>query len=152
MRTALRRGGGGTGQGRGGIEGEAIPLNSDNPRYNDYLEQVRRRIKEKWTFPPCMKNERTMDCERYQTSLFVEFGILEDGRLGFVDVMQSSPYAIYNEFATNAIKLASPFPPVPPVMMAAMRTGSTGLLLSFEMRYVLIDPSFSYILADPRKR
>ena len=145
---ALRRGGGGTGQGRGGIEGEAIPLESDNPRYNDYLDKVRRAIKEKWSFP-CQKNERTMQCELHQTSLSVEFGILKDGNLGFVDVLQASPYPIYNDFAVNAIKLAS-FPPVPQVMMDAMRPGSKGLLLSFEMRYLLIDPTFSYILPPPR--
>ncbi len=43
----------------------------------------------------------------------IEFGILKDGRVQFVDVVQHSEYAIYDEYAVNAIKLASPFPPVP---------------------------------------
>ena len=89
MRTALRRGAGGTGlQGRGGIEGEAIPLDSEDPNYNDYLDQVRRRIKEKWGYP-CVGTPR--NCEYKTASLDVHFGILKDGRVQFVDVVRSSP-------------------------------------------------------------
>ena len=90
MRTALRRGAGGTGlQGRGGIEGEPIRLDSEDPRYNDYLEQIRRRIKAKWGYP-CIQAERS--CEYKEATLDIEFGILKDGRVQFVDIVHASDY------------------------------------------------------------
>src|SRR5439155_440997 len=65
-RTALRRGGpggaGGSGEGWAGIEGEPIPLDSSDPKYNDYLERVRRMIKEKWGYP-CIKDIATGHCD-----------------------------------------------------------------------------------------
>jgi len=146
MRTALRRGGGGTGQNRGGIEGEPIPLDSDNPRYNDFLEQVRRRIKEKWGYP-CVLKEGTAGrhCEYKTASLDVHFGILKDGRVQFVEVVRNSEYVIYDEYAVNAIKLASPFPPVPAEMMRQVRAGSTGVPISARFMYVL-DSSLTNLL------
>jgi outer membrane biosynthesis protein TonB len=136
VRAALRRGAGGPGQGRGGIEGDPIPLDSPDGRYSDYLEQVKRKIKQHWGFP-CVKNARTRECQHYTTSLDVQFGILEDGRVQFVDVVRVADHAIYDDYAVNAIKLASPFPPVPPAMMRAMQSGSTGLALSARFSYVV---------------
>ena len=124
--TALRRGSGGAGgrgDGREGIEGEPIALDSADPKYTDYLDQVRRRIKEKWGFP-CVKNNVT--CEYKDAQLIVEFGILKGGQLQFVDLRDSSGLSIYDDFALNAIKLAAPYPEVPPSMLMAMRQGSTG--------------------------
>jgi TonB family protein len=136
VRAALRRGSGGQGQGRGGIEGDPVPLDSTNERYSEYLEQVRRRIKEKWGFP-CVRNPATRGCDHYTTSLDVHFGILKDGRVQFVDVVKASDHAIYDEYAVNAIRLAQPFPPVPPAMMGAMKAGSTGLAISARFSYVV---------------
>src|SRR6185369_10212292 len=136
VRAALRQGAGGRGQGRGGIVGEPIPLDSDDARYNEYLEQIRRRIKEKWGFP-CVKNTETRECDHHSTSLDVHFGILKDGRVQFVDVVRRADYSIYDEYAVHAILMAQPFPPVPPAMMAAMRQGSTGLAISARFSYVV---------------
>jgi hypothetical protein len=124
------------GQGRGGIEGEPIPLDSEDSRYSDFLDQVRRKIKEKWGFP-CVKNPRTRECEVHSTSLEIEFGILKDGRVQFVDLVRVADYAIYDEYAVNAIKLAAPFPPVPPVMLKAMKAGSTGVPIRARFSYVV---------------
>jgi len=134
VRAALRRGAGGHGQGRGGIEGDPIPLDSDDARYSDYLEQVRRRIKEKWGFP-CVRKPGG-ECQGHTTSLDVQFGILKDGSLQFVDVLRAADHEIYDEYALNAIRLAQPFPPVPPALMAAMRQGSTGLSIRARFIYV----------------
>jgi TonB family protein len=113
MRSALRRGGaGGSGDGRGGIEGEPIPLDSPDPKYSDYLDRVRRMIKDKWIYP-CIPNPSSRQCEYKSAQLEIEFGIGKDGRVPFVIVRQSSQHGIYDEYAVNAIKLASPFPPVP---------------------------------------
>jgi TonB family protein len=104
-------GAGGSGGGRAGIEGEPIPLDSTDPRYSDYLDQVRRRIKAKWGYP-CEKNLETRECEYKTTDLMVEFGIAKDGDLIFVTVLRSSGHPIYDDYAVNAIKLAG-FPPIP---------------------------------------
>jgi TonB family protein len=144
VRAALRQGAGGRGQGRGGIEGDPIPLDSVDARYSDYLEQIRRRIKEKWGYP-CVRNSAG-GCDHYDTSLVIHFGILKDGRVPFVDVVRRSDHAVYDEYAVNAIKLASPFPPVPPAIMATMRPGSTGMPLSVHFKYVLVESSLTNIL------
>src|SRR3990170_3802165 len=49
----LRRpgGGGGLKDGRGGVEGEPIPLDTQDPKYVDYFGQLRERIKSKWGYP-----------------------------------------------------------------------------------------------------
>lgn len=119
IRSALGRGGpggaGGRGEGRAGIEGEPIPLDSKDPKYNDYLDRVRRLIKAKWVYP-CLKDDATGRCEYKSAQLVIEFGILKDGRVPFVIVRKASEFDIYDEYAVNAIKLASPFPPVPDSM------------------------------------
>src|SRR5437899_5636963 len=114
IRSALKRGcgAGGASNGRGGIEGEPIPLDSPDPRYSDYFDRVRRMIKERWGYP-CVKNGDTHECEYKTAALIVEFGIAKDGKVPFVNVLRSSGWAIYDDYAVNAIKLASPFPPVP---------------------------------------
>src|SRR5262245_1148984 len=105
MRSALRRGGaGGTSDGRGGIEGEPIPLDSPDPKYSDYLDRVRRMIKDKWIYP-CIPNTATRQCEYKSAHLEIEFGIAKDGRVPFVLVRLPSQHGIYDEYAVNAIKL-----------------------------------------------
>lgn len=117
LRSALRRGGGagGAGNGRGGIEGEPIPLDSKDPRYSDYLDRIRRMIKEKWGYP-CVKNAGTHECEYKTALLVIEFGIAKDGWVPFVNVLRTSGYQIYDDYAVNAIKFAQPFPRVPDTM------------------------------------
>jgi TonB family protein len=104
-------GAGGSGQGRGGVEGEPIPLDSEDPRYSDYLDQVRRRIKDKWGYP-CVKNDSTRECEYKTAKLIIEFGITKNGKVPFINVVRSSGYPIYDDYAVNAVKLAD-FPPIP---------------------------------------
>jgi TonB family protein len=134
VRAALRRGAAGQGQGRGGIEGDPVPLDSEDTRYSDYLEQVRRRIQEKWGYP-CVRRPGG-ECQGHTTSLEVEFGILKDGRLQFVELIRAADHTLYDEYAMNAIRLAQPFPPVPAAMMAAMRPGSTGIPIRARFIYV----------------
>jgi TonB family protein len=134
VRAALGRGAGGRGQGRGGIEGDPVPLDSEDARYSDYLEQVRRRIQEKWGYP-CVRRPGG-ECQGHTTSLEVEFGILKDGRLQFVDLIRAADHTLFDEYAMNAIRLAQPFPPVPAAMMAAMRPGSTGIPIRARFIYV----------------
>jgi TonB family protein len=103
-------GGGGRGEGRGGIEGEPVPLDSRDPKYSDYLDRVRRMIKERWGYP-CVRTGA--QCDYKTAELIIEFGIAKDGKVPFVNLVRTSGYAIYDDYALNAIRLASPFPPVP---------------------------------------
>ena len=139
IRTALRGGGaGGRGDGRGGIEGEPIPLDTADLRYSEYFERVRRMIKERWGYP-CVKNADTRQCEYKTASLVVEFGIAKDGRVPFVTVRQSSGWPIYDDYAVNAIKLAAPFPPIPDAV------SRTGLPVLARFNYI-VDTSLTNLL------
>lgn len=100
-------GGGGLLGGRGGIEGEPIPLNTTNPRYTDYFEKIRRRIKANWIYP------REAGDRGIGGQLQINFTIRKDGGLQVVDLRRSSGIAILDLYALNAVKLAQPFPPVP---------------------------------------
>ena len=116
IRAALRRGAaggaGGRGEGRGGIEGEPIPLDSADPKYSDYLDHIRRKIKSNWGYP-CVRDDATGACDYKTASLVVEFGIARDGQVRFVNVVRASGWTLYDDYAVNAIKLSSPFLPVP---------------------------------------
>jgi len=150
-RSALRRGGpgpggaGGKGEGWAGIEGEPIPLDSTDPKYNDYLDRVRRMIKEKWGYP-CIKDTATGHCDYKSARLVIVFGILKDGRVPMLEVAQQSGYEIYDDYAANAIKLASPFPPVPASLMATVKPGSAGVRIVAAFQYVLVESSLTNIL------
>ena len=151
IRTALRRGGpgpagaGGRGEGWSGIEGEPIPLDSTDPKFNDYLDRIRRMIKEKWGYP-CIKDTATGHCDYKSARLVVVFGILKDGRVPMLEVALQSGYDIYDDYAVNAIKLASPFPPVPASLMATAKSGSAGVKIQAAFQYVLVESSLTNIL------
>jgi TonB family protein len=129
-------GAGGSGGGRGGILGEPIPLDTKDPEFSDYLERVRQLIKRNWGYP-CVKNLDTRECEYKSARLVVDFGILRQGPVQFVEVRAPSGWSIYDDYAVNAIKLASPFPPVPPGLMARMERGSTGIPIRVNFTYML---------------
>ena len=102
-----RGGGGGLKGGRGGIEGEAIPLDTPEPKFQDYFNQVRERIKSKWIYP-YEAASRGIEGE-----LQIEFGIAKTGELQFIEKRASSGIDILDDYAMRAVQLASPFPPVP---------------------------------------
>jgi TonB family protein len=100
-------GGGLLGGGRGGVEGEPIPLDTPEPKYQDYFNKIRERIKSKWIYPR-QAGDRGIEGE-----LIIEFHIAKDGRLEFIALRNSSGVAILDDYAMTAVKLAQPFPPVP---------------------------------------
>ena len=119
------------------VELEPIPLDSNDPRYSSYLVQVRRMIREKWSYP-CTRDPVTKRCEYLSVRLVILFDILKDGRVARLVVMRSSGYEIYDQYAVNAIGRASPFPPPPPELMAIAAPGSTRIRIiagfSYEAR------------------
>jgi TonB family protein len=90
---------------------------------------VRRRIKDKWGYP-CEKNDTTKECEYKSTQLMIQFGIAKNGELRFVTVVRSSGHPIYDDYAVNAIKLAS-FPPIPDTF------SKTGVPIVAQFNYVV---------------
>lgn len=102
--------GGGLVGGRGGIEGEPIPLDTKDPKFSDYFEQLRRAIQRKWIYP------REAADKNIGGQLVLEFGIAKDGQLRFIELRQSSGVAVLDDYAMNAVKLASPFPRIPDAM------------------------------------
>jgi len=100
-------GGGLLGGGRGGVEGEPIPLDTPEPRYQDYFNKIRERIKAKWIYP------REAGDRGIEGELLIEFHIAKDGRVAFIELRNSSGTAILDDAALTAVKLAQPFPPVP---------------------------------------
>jgi len=121
-----RGGGGGLKGGRGGIEGEPIPLDTPDPRYQDYFNQIRERIKSKWIYP-YEASSRGIGGE-----LSIEFGIAKSGELQFIERRRSSGVELLDDYAMRAVQLASPFPPVPDAI------SKSGLPIHGIFRYQLL--------------
>jgi protein TonB len=119
-------GGGLQGGGRGGVDGQPIPLDTPEPKYQDYFNKVRERIKSKWVYPR-PAGERGIEGE-----LLIEFHIAKDGWLEFIELRRSSGTAILDDAALTAVKLAQPFPPVPDEI--AKRT----LAINGQFRYQIV--------------
>jgi TonB family protein len=100
-------GGGGLQGGRGGVEGEPIPLDTPEPKYQDYFNKIREKIRANWIYP------REAGDRGIQGELLIEFHIAKDGRLESLMLRNSSGAEILDRFAMNAVRLAQPFPPVP---------------------------------------
>lgn len=100
-------GGGGLRGGRGGVEGEPIPLDTPEPKYQDYFKKIREKIQANWIYP------REAGDRGLQGELLLEFHIAKDGRVEFLELRKSSGAEILDRFAMNAVRLAQPFPPVP---------------------------------------
>lgn len=94
-------------RGRGLIDGEPIPLDTSDPRYTDYFERVRQRIKSYWIYPR-EAGERAIGGQ-----LIIDFAIAKSGELEAVELRRTSGVHVLDLYALNAVKLAQPFPPVP---------------------------------------
>jgi len=124
-------GAGGSAEGRAGIEGDPVPLDTADPKYSDYLLRVKRQIEAKMVYP-CIKDTGMQTCEYKSVELVLEFGIRKDGNLGFVALRDSSGFQIMDEASANAVKLASPFPRVPDTV------SKTGFPILARFRYHVV--------------
>jgi len=102
---------------------------------NPYFEGVRKQIRARWSYP-CLTSPTTGACEYMNAQVAIEFGIRQDGSLAFVDVTQSSGYAVYDTQAADAVRRAAPFPPVPADVMASRPARSTGIPVRAQFNYV----------------
>ncbi len=87
---------------------------------------------------PCIKDEATGKCEYKPAQLVIDFALFEDGRVGDVTVTKSSGMDVYDDRAVKAVKAASPFPRVPPELMARAKPGSAGVTIRAVVTYKLV--------------
>jgi TonB family protein len=104
--------GGGSGfQGsQGGVVGQPVPLDTQDPNYSEYMQRVRQRIYAKWTYPREAKNREL------HGKLVIEFHIGKDGQLLSLELIASSGEHVLDISALNAVKLAEHYPPLPEAM------------------------------------
>jgi protein TonB len=102
-----------------------VPLNTPDPRYADYFAELKRRIEANWTYP--------QDASRRGQSGqgLVGFVLRKNGSVREVDIVQSSGVEILDRYLVNAIRLASPMPPIPD------RISETTLPVVFAFTYTL---------------
>ena len=104
-------GGGGIFHGsQGGVVGQAVPLDTPDPNYREYMQKVRQRIYANWRFP------REAQDREMHGKLVVEFHIGKDGRLLKVEMLESSGEHVLDISALKAVKLAEHYPPLPDAM------------------------------------
>jgi TonB family protein len=99
--------GGGAQDGRGGVEGEPVPLDTPDPKYKEYFELIREKIRRNWGYP------REAADRGMEGQLLIEFHIAKNGQLEYIELRRTSGVGILDHYALNAIRLAQPFPPVP---------------------------------------
>lgn len=92
------------------IEGGAIRLDSQEPRYVTYLSSIKRAIELAWEYP-----DRALR-HGLQGKLVLEFTILGNGTLMRTRLIRSSGFSILDEEAIRSVQAAAPFHPIPPVI------------------------------------
>ena len=91
-----------------GDEGEgAIRLDSQDPKYVTYLTSIKHAIELAWQYPdPALRNG-------VQGKLVLRFTVLGSGDLMGSRLIHSSGFSILDEEALRAVRVASPFHPIP---------------------------------------
>lgn len=106
--------------------GDRIDINTTEYRYIGYFTSMRKAIELVWNYP--------LEAARkgLQGEVGLEFAILKDGKTTHIRVIKSSGYEVLDRAIVEAIKLASPFSPLP-----------TG----FKKEKIVVTGSFRYILS-----
>ena len=106
-------------------EGERIDINTSEYRYIGYFTSMRKAIELVWNYP--------LDAARKgeQGEVGLEFVIAKDGHVSHVRLLRSSGFALLDQAIIQAIKLASPFSPLPNGI------GKNRLVVTGSFRYVL---------------
>jgi protein TonB len=105
-------------------------MDTADPKYRDYLLEVREKIRANWSYPH-EAAERHLD-----GSLVIEFHIARDGRLSLLELRRTSGVAVLDDYALNAVRLAQPFPPVPEALIAKFALPIAGTFI-----YRIVDAS-----------
>lgn len=84
-----------------------IPLDTVDPRYAEYFLELKKRIEAHWSYPEdAIRNRKS-------GRGVVGFVLRKDGSVREVDVLSSTGVPILDRYVENAIRFASPFPPIP---------------------------------------
>ena len=88
-------------------EGDSIDLNTQEYRYIGYFTNMRKAIELVWNYP--------MSAARRGISgkVNVKFTIQKTGTVSKIDIVESSGHKLLDYAIVDAIKLASPFAPLP---------------------------------------
>lgn len=90
-----------------GQSGKALQLNTSELKYQDYLLNIKRKIEFYWEYPvAAIKNN-------WQGRLRIDFSINRDGTIKDIRLVRSSSYPGLDDAAITALRLSSPFPPLP---------------------------------------
>jgi periplasmic protein TonB len=87
-------------------EGTAA-LQGDTTPYRDYLLQVRRKIEQRWSYPP------EAIAEQEEGNAVIHFTIDANGSLSGYDVLTTSGSTILDQGALAVVKAAAPYAPLP---------------------------------------
>lgn len=106
-------------------EGDRIDINTTEYRFIGYFTSMRKAIELVWNYP--------LEAARKGLSgeVGLEFAISREGRASRIRVIKSSGYEVLDRAIVDAIKLASPFAPLPEGF------AKERLLVSGSFRYVL---------------
>jgi protein TonB len=89
---------------------QTIPLDSREPRFQNYLQRLKARIQSEWGYPD----------EARRTGIGGELNLLftlnRAGTLVNIRLLESSGYPVLDNEALRAVKAAAPFDPFPPQM------------------------------------
>lgn len=88
-------------------ESDRIDINTTQYRYIGYFTNMRKAINLVWIYP------REASMKGLQGEVGLEFAINKDGTTNRIKVIKSSGYSVLDEAIVDAIKLASPFAPLP---------------------------------------
>lgn len=105
--------------------GDRIDLNTSEYRYIGYFTAMRKAIELVWSYPP-EASRRGL-----QGEVALEFAIAKDGRTSHIRVIKSSGYEVLDRAIIDAIRLASPFAPLPAGF------GKNKLVITGSFRYIL---------------
>jgi outer membrane biosynthesis protein TonB len=117
--------------GLGLIEIRLLEVDDQDSHVSLYLELVRQKIREKWGYP-CVRDGATGRCDYKRVMVVIAFDILKNGSLPpgrGTSVQKTSGYEIYDAYASNAIRLSSPFPPPPDALMLLAKSESASVRL-----------------------
>ena len=94
----------------GAAAGPVIDLDNPDAASRDYVAKIRERIRAHMAYPR-LAGER-----RQQGQLQIELQIARSGRLECLALRRSSGSEILDRHTMDGIRLAQPFPPLPPQM------------------------------------
>jgi TonB family protein len=88
-------------------EEENVSLNTTEFKYYAYFAHIKRQIELAWSYP--RQSQERSEGGR----LTIVFTIEPGGNVSSIKLLKSSGYEILDEYAINAVRIASPFNPIP---------------------------------------